>query len=107
MLASFTSGSRESENQPLGNPLRFRPGGNRSRVEPSTWLPQDWNLAAASGVEAIEGFWVTRPWSSSATCPPASGHAAAIGTEPVTLPGQTLAMAQFFADAEEDRKSVV
>lgn len=73
----------------------------RVRVEPSTWLPQDWNLPAGSGTEVIEGFWVTRPWSSSATCPPASGHAAAIGTEPVTLPGQTLAMAQFFADAEE------
>jgi len=72
----------------------------RIRVEPSTWLPRDWNLAAGSGGEAIEGFWVTRPWSSSDSCPPTSGHAAAIGAEPVTLPGQTLAMAQFFTSGE-------
>lgn len=74
----------------------------RVRVEPSTWLPRDWNLAADRGVERIEGFWVTRPWSSSDTCPQVSGHAAAFGSEPVTLPGQTLAMAQFFANGETD-----
>lgn len=72
----------------------------RIRVEPSRWLPPAWNLPAETNADLIEGFWVTRPWSSIETCPPASSHAVATGVEPVTLPGQTLAVAQFFSDAE-------
>src|SRR5690606_18404771 len=47
-------------------------------------------------VEAIEGFWISRPWTSSEACPATTSQTAATGPEPVTLPGQTLAIAQFF-----------
>lgn len=44
VLAFFTSMDPESENQPLGKPLRFRPGGNRSNCAswclsfPGSWI---------------------------------------------------------------------
>src|SRR5699024_1393178 len=50
-------------------------------------------------VEAIEGFWIRRPWTSSEDCPVGGNRPTALGVEPVMLPGQTLALGQiFFAD---------
>lgn len=69
----------------------------RIRVQPTTWAAADWGIAAEAGVEAIEGFWIPRPWSSRGTCPPRTVQAAVAGSEPVMLPGQTLALAQFVA----------
>lgn len=72
----------------------------RIHVAPNSWDAGDWGMAGRSGVEAIEGFWIARPWSSSDDCPSRSGQTMATGIEPLTLPGQTLAVAQFFtADA--------
>lgn len=68
----------------------------RLHVSSTSWLATDWRLDATSGVEAIEGFWVARPWSSAGTCPQPAGPEVAAGMEPVTIPGQTLAVAQFF-----------
>ncbi len=69
----------------------------RIRVVPISWEPQDWwGGDSALGVEAIEGFWITRPWTSSEACPEAGDRPSAPGTEPVTLPGQTLAVGQVF-----------
>lgn len=66
-------------------------------VDPIAWTAQDWWPAdAAGGVEAIEGFWIARPWTSSEACPEGSAQPAAAGPEPVTLPGQTLALGQIF-----------
>lgn len=72
----------------------------RIHVAPVTWTAQDWWAGeAAGGVEAVEGFWITRPWTSSEACPSGGDRPAATGAEPVTLPGQTLALGQiFFAD---------
>lgn len=69
-------------------------------VDPLAWTAQDWWPAdVANRVEAIEGFWVARPWTSSEACPEGGERPAAAGTEPVMLPGQTLALGQiFFAD---------
>jgi hypothetical protein len=67
----------------------------RLYADPSSWSPADWGIAAGTPVEAIEGFWVARPWSSDPACPQRA-NAGPTGTEPVTLPGQTLAVAQFF-----------
>lgn len=67
----------------------------RIQVDPNIWTAQDWWPAdAASGVEAIEGFWIERSWTSSEACP--EGRPAAAGAESVTLPGQTLALGQVF-----------
>jgi hypothetical protein len=69
----------------------------RISVAPVVWTAQDWWPAeGAVGAEAIEGFWVARPWTSSEACPDAGDRPAAAGTEPVTLPGQTLALGQIF-----------
>lgn len=69
----------------------------RIHVEPLTWAPQDWWPGdAAPGVEGVEGFWITRPWTSSEACPTGSARAAAPGADPVTIPGQTLALGQIF-----------
>jgi hypothetical protein len=46
-------------------------------VTPETWSSGDWRLPANGGAEAIEGFWIDRPWTSSEACPPASGDVAA------------------------------
>lgn len=69
----------------------------RIQVDPNIWTAQDWWPAdAASGIEAIEGFWVERSWTSSEACPEGGERTAAAGSEPVTLPGQTLALGQIF-----------
>jgi hypothetical protein len=62
------------------------------------WQPDEWGLQ--SDAAAIpRGFWIMRPWSSAETCPAAASEAVASGTEPVTLPGQTLAVVSFGATA--------
>lgn len=69
----------------------------RIHVGPVAWTAGDWwPPDSAEGVEAIEGFWIERPWTSSEACPPGADRPAAAGTEPVTLPGQTLAVGQIF-----------
>lgn len=68
----------------------------RLSASPSSWREEDWGFSSDAGVEAIEGFWVARPWSSSENCPPRSEPTMPNGMEAVTLPGQTLAVAQFF-----------
>ncbi len=79
----------------------------RLHVAPIDWPVTDWlSEADASAVEAIEGFWVTRPWTTSEACPRTDDRPAVVGTEPVTLPGQTLTVAQFFggSDARQARR---
>ena len=68
----------------------------RVHVAPNVWSASDWWTGAPpASVEAIEGFWIPRPWSSSDACPPADDDPEVSGAEPVTLSGQTLALAQF------------
>lgn len=68
----------------------------RLHVAPVSWGAADWGIENGSPIEAIEGFWITRPWSLAESCPRRTGQAIATGMEPVTLPGQTLAVAQFY-----------
>ncbi|WP_076073070.1 hypothetical protein [Sphingomonas montana] len=76
----------------------------RIHVAPLAWSPADWwSGEAPAGVEALEGFWIARPWTSSETCPAARDPVAPMGAEPVTLPGQTLAIGQIF-DRESGRQ---
>lgn len=77
----------------------------RIHAAPDSWSAADWGLAEDAGIEAVEGFWVARPWSSGNNCPIRSGRAMATGMDPITLPGQTLAVAQFFT--REARRSAL
>lgn len=67
-------------------------------ISPVVWKAGDLGGDAAQAGGA-EGFWITRPWSSSDLCPSGGGHAVPTGVDPITLPGQTLAIAQFPARA--------
>lgn len=83
----------------------------RISVDPVAWTANDWWPAgAANGIEAIEGFWVERPWTSSEACPeagdpPAEAEAAdgeAVASEPAAPAERTLALGQIFS-AESGR----
>lgn len=70
----------------------------RVHVAPVAWTAEDWwSHDAPSDIDAIEGFWITRPWTSSEACPSGGDRPAAVGAEPVTLPGQTLAIGRIFS----------
>lgn len=60
------------------------------------WTADQWGLAEPDDGEAIEGFWIAQPWSSSGECPqPRAGDGApAPASSPAPEP--TLAVAQFF-----------
>ena len=80
--------------------LSFRHDGEKGvlklRAQPMAWHAGDWWPGATpAGIEAVEGFWVPRPWSSAEGC--VGAGTAPPGAEPLTLPGQTLAIAQFLA----------
>lgn len=71
----------------------------RITVEPTSWVPGQWGVDQSARYEVAEGFWISRPWSSSEACPQDSLPVPA-DTEAITLPGQTLAVAQFFAEGD-------
>ncbi|MGA9582412.1 MAG: hypothetical protein WBR13_10640 [Allosphingosinicella sp.] len=77
----------------------------RISVDPVAWTANDWWPAdSANGVEAIEGFWVDRPWTSSEACPeagdPPAEAGAAEASEPAAPTERTLALGQlFFAES--------
>lgn len=89
-----------------GAPMRWNydqeAGTLRVTVEPTIWNAGDWGEGDRAGAGNAEGFWITRPWSSSGICPTQAKPAVPRGTDPITLPGQTLAIAQFF-DGGNDR----
>lgn len=74
----------------------------RVYASPQRWTMAEWGLGSSSGT-ALKGFWIPRPWSSSINCPAQVGHVGATGSEPVTLPGQTLAIAQAIPSDREWR----
>ena len=89
-------------------PLRWRYDEDaqvlRLHVAPTSWKPAEWGIDENSPIETVEGFWLARPWSSDVVCPQRA-HVAPTGTEPITLPGQTLAIAQFFTG--NDRRAAL
>lgn len=78
----------------------------RLHVSPASWSAADWWPASSSrGAGTVEGFWIARPWTSSEECPVAGETSGTTGAQPVTLPGQTLAVGQFFpATAPEEQR---
>jgi hypothetical protein len=89
--------SDQSSAQPLQ--WRYDPKTEALRVSvmPSAWTGSDWELDGPQ-TQRAEGFWIARPWTSSERCP-SSAAPPPVGAEPVTLPGQTLAIAQFSGEA--------
>ena len=93
-------------------PLRWRYDAEaetlRLHVAVTRWEAADWNLEGPGDSEAIEGFWIARPWSSSGECPrratppspaaspqPIGGEPPAAAANSSPNPVQTLAIAQF------------
>lgn len=68
----------------------------RLNARPSDWigLPVVQTIGGAAP-EAVEGFWITRPWSFSEACPPARAETAAPPSPTAPSP-ETLGLAQFF-----------
>jgi len=88
-----------------GRPMTWRYDADeqtlRVSIAPVNWQGGDWGLDGQADMKAARGFWIARPWSSSGACPPRPGTSVPVGVEAITLPGQTLAIAQFFSpDAE-------
>ncbi len=76
----------------------------RITVEPASWTPEEWGLAAGAHFEIAEGFWIGRPWSSNEACPP-NGPVPSADSAALTLPEPSLAIAQFFAgEARRDAR---
>ncbi|RXD06660.1 hypothetical protein EQZ23_00600 [Sphingomonas sp. UV9] len=95
-------------------PFRWRYDGESSSlrisVAPAVFDPGEWlgkplsgsagTTSPAASEEAIEGFWIARPWSSRGTCEAGSPTTVPLGIDAVTLPGQTLGLAQIFTDQD-------
>lgn len=80
-------------NAPLGWRYDEAAGSLRVRAQPVLWEPSAWvPPQAVDQVEAVEGFWIPRPWTVSDACPrnPTVGAGGAPDE-------QTLAVAQFYA----------
>lgn len=73
----------------------------RVRAEPDLTNDDAW-IAALAGrpVEAVEGFWMYRPWLRADGCPVSSPDAPAAEAGPRPLPGQRVGIAQFFTDTD-------
>lgn len=76
----------------------------RIHVQLVDWPASDWSLADPAASGKVEGIWVSRPWSSGEACPENVGQAAATGTQPITLPGQTLAVGQLRPAASDGKE---
>lgn len=76
----------------------------RIHVQLTQWQASEWDLASSSAApQAIEGLWVRWPWFSAEICPPNAGQAVAPDAQPITLPGQTLAVGQFGASDADSK----
>ena len=67
----------------------------RVRAQPTAWDVSDWWQTPPAGLEALEGFWITRPWSSQEICQPRRKEAAPSATETRAASAETLGLAQF------------
>lgn len=66
-------------------------------ASPERWADADWVKTISGGMphEAVEGFWIDRPWTSSDACP--DGNTAAYADLAGSDERQTFGIAQFFA----------
>lgn len=69
----------------------------RASIVPVAWQESEWGPDEQAAAMTAKGFWIDRPWSSSENCPPRVDSPVPPGEEAIARPGQTLAIAQFFA----------
>lgn len=73
----------------------------RLNARPERWRDEPWvkTLAGTLPFEAVEGFWIERPWSGAEACPPAAQSKDTSSVQPAAAtPRQTLGLAQFFQE---------
>lgn len=70
----------------------------RARPEPLSEIAWIGALAEAMRAEAVEGFWIDRPWTNAESCPPNRATSEDASQASATAPAdpQILAIAQFF-----------
>lgn len=71
----------------------------RLRAEPNIGLETSPVTVAAGEHEAVEGFWIPRPWTDSEDCPPRQDATASPGTQPPPS-APSIGLAQFFTAAD-------
>jgi hypothetical protein len=87
------------------NPARWRLDARRKTItltaEPQVWTKTDWvvETAEAAEAEAVEGFWIPRPWLWTEVCPAAEPAAAAPEGE-AAEPAESAAGAKPAAEAK-------
>jgi len=66
----------------------------RIRAAPTDWSDTAWvaQVAGDTAFDAVEGFWIPRPWSNADECPPP----VAAGEAPAAPSPQTFGVAEFF-----------
>jgi hypothetical protein len=88
----------------VSDPLRWtqdaKQGTFKLSARPETWTdaPFAAGATATPEIEAVEGFWIPRPWLASELCPAASTQSSDLAALPP--PRQTLGLAQFFRSGE-------
>jgi hypothetical protein len=78
---------------PMGWRYDAKAGVLRVTARIEQWTDQDWVKAIAPGAEAVEGFWITRPWIREAACPAAREPGPEVAPPPSR---ETLGIAQLF-----------
>jgi hypothetical protein len=71
----------------------------RLRAQPQVWTREPWvqALVGSQDAEAIEGFWIPRPWLRQETCPAVTA-AAGQPPAPAPAPEQTVGLVQVFEE---------
>ncbi|MCP5411364.1 MAG: hypothetical protein H6924_04410 [Alphaproteobacteria bacterium] len=69
-------------------------------AQPNVWtqLSLVQGLPNLDDIDAVEGFWIPRPWSYSDSCPPRVEYPAVVTPTPPTA--QTLGLARFFGKGD-------
>lgn len=85
-------GPTEAADAPLGWRYDEKTGTLRLQARPVRWIAAAWLPPdAAAGVESMDGFWISRPWTASEACPAGSPSPAA----PAPPPDETLGLVTF------------
>ena len=65
-------------------------------AQPGSWisLPQIQSLSNLTDIEAVDGFWIPRPWADREDCPPQMNYS--LPATPTPQTAQTLGLAQIF-----------
>ena len=89
----------EAPEADVGYTVDAKRGALSLQARPETWTTTPWvrALAGPAPIEAIEGFWLRRPWISSDACPAIRAPASAA---PAPATPETLGLARLFPPGE-------